>query len=358
MTSASTRTAHALARYRSEFPVFERQTYLNTCSLGALSRRSRERLGEFLDLWDARGASAWYDVWWEALAELRAGYAAVIGADADEIALHASISTATAVLASALDYSQRPKVVTTALDFPTVAYQWIAKRPLGIEVEVVDSPDGITVPVDRIADAIDERTALVATSQVYFTTGAIQDIAAVADAAHRRGALCYVDAYQGVGQLPLDVHATGVDFLSAGGLKWLLGGPGIVFLYAHRAITAELRPTVTGWFAHERQFDFDPQDIEWHRDARRFEQGTPALAAVHTQLGGLEIVREIGVPAIHEATAALTEDLIERAQEAGLVPKVAPDPRRRSAIVMVPSPDPHGDVARLAEARIVVDARP
>src|SRR6185295_9395495 len=115
------------------------------------------------------------------------------------------VSTATAVLASAIDYSRRPKVVTTSLDFPTIAYQWLAKRPQGVEVEIVESPDGISVPPERIARAVDDRTALVATSHVYFTSGAIQDIAAVSAAAHARGALCYIDAYQGIGQVPLDV---------------------------------------------------------------------------------------------------------------------------------------------------------
>jgi selenocysteine lyase/cysteine desulfurase len=312
----------------------------------------------FLDEWAARGAAAWYDVWWERLGALRRGYAHVIGGGEREIALHASISTATAVLASALDYSKRPKVVTTALDFPTVAYQWLAKRPHGIEVTVVESPDGVSVPVDAIAAAVDDRTALVATSHVYFTTGAIQDIRAVAEAAHAHGARCFIDAYQSVGQVPLDVHATGVDFLAAGGLKWLLGGPGIAFLYVRDALARELEPTVTGWFAHEHQFDFDARAITWQPDARRFEQGTPALAAVHAQLGGLEYVEALGVPTLRRLSSALTEDLVARARDLGFAPKVAGTAAERSAIVMLPAQDPHAAVRRLAERGVVADARP
>jgi len=347
-----------LVRYRAEFPVFEHQIYLNSCSLGALSHRSRARVNQFLDEWDARGASAWYDVWWERLAELRRRYASVIGADTGEIALHASVSTATAVLASALDYRRRRKVVTTELDFPTVAYQWLAKRPLGLELEIVPSPDGVTVPADLLARAIDDRTALVATSHVFFTTGAIQDLRAVADAAHARGALCFIDAYQSAGQVPIDVHAAGVDFLCSGGLKWLLGGPGIAFLYARADLIPALRPTVTGWFAHAQQFAFDPTELEWQTDARRLEQGTPALAAVHAQLGGLDVLEEIGLAEVRRATVALTEDLIARAVEQGFRPRVAPDAASRSAIVTLPSADPRADVARLAARHIVADARP
>lgn len=358
MPAASASPRPVLGDYRREFPIFARQIYLNTCSLGALSVRSRARVDAFLTEWDARGASAWYDVWWERLDALRAGYAKVIGAARTEIALHASISTATGVLASALDTTRRPKVVTTSLDFPTIAYQWLAKRPLGVEVEIVESPDGITVPVDAIAAAIDDRTALVATSHVYFTTGAIQDIGAVARAAHVRGALCFIDAYQSAGQLPIDVHASEVDFLTSGGLKWLLGGPGIAFLYVRESLARRLVPTVTGWFAHERQFEFDVRALDWPEDARRFEQGTPALAAVHAQLGGLAIVEEIGIPVIREATRRLTEDLIARAHDAGLRPRVAPEPDGRSAIVTVPTAEPAAAVRRLAGRGIIADARP
>jgi selenocysteine lyase/cysteine desulfurase len=223
---------------------------------------------------------------------------------------------------------------------------------------VVESPDGISVPVEAIARAVDHRTALVATSHVFFTSGAIQDIKAIAAVAHEKGALCFIDAYQSVGQIPVDVHATGVDFLTAGGLKWLLGGTGIVFLYVREEVARRLVPTATGWFAHERQFDFDPREIEWHADARRFEQGTPSLSAVYAQLGGLELIREIGVAPIREVVGTLTEDLIARAIEAGLRPKIHPDPARRSAIVMIPADDPAGQVRRLAAQRIVADARP
>jgi selenocysteine lyase/cysteine desulfurase len=357
MSVASTEV-HALARYRAEFPIFEHKTYLNTCSLGALGRRSRRRLESFLQQWEERGAAAWYDVWWESLAELRTRYARLIGARETEIALHASVSTATAVLASALQYNERSKVVTTSLDFPTVAYQWLAKGDMGVEVVVVESPDGITVPLDALARAVDDRTALVATSHVCFTSGWIQDIHAVADLAHAKGALCYIDAYQSVGQIPIDVRAAGVDFLSAGGLKWLLGGPGIVFLYVREELIRGLTPTVTGWFAHERQFDFDPRSIQWHGDARRFEQGTPALAAVHTQLGGLDVVEEIGPPALRAVSRDLTEDLIQRATRAGLNPRVASKADERSAIVMIPRSDPAASVRQLAEAGVIVDARP
>src|SRR5437870_5978520 len=352
--------AHSLARYRSEFPIFRDAVYLNTCSLGALGERTRRRITEFIDLWQARGASAWYDVWWAALAELRARYARIVGASPEEIALAPSVSVALSAVAEALDYRRRPRVVVTSLDFPTVAYQWLAKRPPphGVEVVVVESPDQVSVPVEAIARAVDERTALVATSHVYFTSGAIQDIAAVAAAAHAHGALCLIDAYQSVGQLPVDVKASDVDFLTAGGLKWLLGGTGIVFLYVRERLAQRLAPTVAGWFGHRDQFAFDPHALAFHDDARRFELGTPALAAIYAQLGGLEYIEEIGVPAIRAAAAAVNGDLVVRAQGLGFRPKMAADAAARSAIVMLPAGDPAAAVGHLADGGIIADARP
>jgi selenocysteine lyase/cysteine desulfurase len=297
-------------------------------------------------------------VWWEALGDLRARYARIVNAAPGEIALAPSISVALSAIAESLDYNRRPKVVITSLDFPTVAYQWLAKAGRGVEVVVVESPDRISVPVEAIARAIDDRTALVVTSHVYFTSGAIQDIKRVADAAHAHGALCLIDAYQSVGQVPVDVKDAGVDALVAGGLKWLLGGTGIVFLYVREEVIPRLEPRISGWFGQRDQFAFDPRTLTFHDDARRFELGTPSLAAVYAQLGGLEYIEEIGVPAIREVTAALTEDLIDRARDAGFKPKVAGEPGQRSAIVMIPTPDPAASVRHLAAGGVIADTRP
>ena len=128
--------------------------------------KGRIKVNEFLDLWETRGAAAWYEIWWSALADLRSRYARLLGAAEGSIALHPNISVALTCVAESLDYRRRPKVVVTSLDFPTVAYQWLARAGEGIEVVMVESPDGVGVPVDAIARAVDDRTTLVATSSV------------------------------------------------------------------------------------------------------------------------------------------------------------------------------------------------
>ncbi|HUH11600.1 MAG TPA: aminotransferase class V-fold PLP-dependent enzyme, partial [Longimicrobiales bacterium] len=345
-----------VARWRAEFPILARKTYLNSCSLGALSRRSEARVRQFMDEWHEHGASAWYETWMGRLAELRGRVGGVLGAGTEEVALVASVSAGLASVASALDYDARPRVVVAELDFPTLAYQWMA-RP-GVEVVRVPSDDGVTIDPARFADAVDERTAVLATSHVFFTTGAIQDLPALAEIAHAKGALFLVDAYHGVGQMPVDARASGADVLLCGPLKWLLGGPGLAYLYARRERLAELVPRLAGWFGAADQFSFDIERLAFKEDARRFELGTPALHAVHSALGGQEIIEEVGPAAIRSRNRMLTERLIEGARAVGLPLRVAEGPERRSAIVMVAEADPAGAVARLAERGIVVDWRP
>ena len=345
------------SEWRGEFPILAQTTYLNSCSLGALSRRAEQRLRDFRNEWHQYGASAWYETWMGRLAELRGRVAGMLAADEAEIALGASVSAALSVIASAIDHRPpRHRVVVAELDFPTLAYQWLA-RP-DVEVVRVPSDDGIGIDPQRWAEAIDERTAVVATSHVFFTTGAIQDLASIAKLAHDAGALFIVDAYQSAGQIPIDVSATGADVLIAGPLKWLLGGPGLAYTWVRPQLVETLTPTIAGWWGAEDQFDFDIGRLDFKRDARRFELGTPALHTVHTALGGQQIIDEIGVPSIRDRNRALTERLIARARDAGFELRVADHPDDRSAIVMIAAGDPHDAVAHLAEARIIVDARP
>lgn len=346
-----------LLRYRDQFPILDKKTFLNTCSLGALSQRSIAGVQEFLGLWGELGASAWYELWVGKLAELRAAYGRIIGAPPDSIALVPSISVAMTGVASALDHAGRKKVVMADLDFPTVGHGFLARKKHGVEVEILRSPDRVTVPLDMFDRAIDENTALVVTSHVYFTSGAIQDIKALAELAHSRGAHIMVDAYQGTGHIPTDVVDAGVDFYTSGSLKWLLGGPGIAFLYVGRNVAA-MEPTVAGWWGMGNMFDFNISSLQWRQEATRYEMGTPSMAAVYAALGGLSIIEEVGVKRIRERDVALTEDLIARAKEAGFTPRTASTPQERTPIVLLEHEDPRRAVAALAQQGIIVDSRP
>ena len=344
------------ASYRAEFPIFERATYLNTCSLGALGTRVRTAVGRFLDLWDGWGASAWYGPWWEELEALRGSFAGLIGAERSEVALAPSITGALTAVASCFDYTARPRVIVSDIDFPTVPYQWLARS--GVDVVFASSPDGLSVPVETFERLIDERTQLVVASHVYFQSGEIQDVGALARLAHARGALLFVDAYQSAGQLPVDVRALDVDFLVTGGLKWLLGGPGIAYLYVRRELHGTLAPSVVGWFAHGRQFAFDTRRFEYAEDARRFQSGTPSVAAIYAARAGLEYVHEIGPARLRARQIEQLTDLAAGLRDIGAAPRMRGRVQDLAGILTVPVPDPPAAVAALRNSQVIVDARP
>lgn len=346
------------ARWRREFPIFERALYYNTCSLGALARRVAASVHTFLTQWDGAGAAAWYGPWLGEIEALRGTFARLIGAEPDEVAVFPSITAALTAVASAFDYRARPGVVLSEREFPTTVYQWSVKDRRGVDLTLLRPADPLTVPLELYAGAVDGRTQLVVASHVYFTSGAIQDIAALAEIAHHHGAYLLVDAYQSVGQLPVDVRAAGVDFLVSGGLKWLLGGPGIAFLYARREVAQRLEPTAVGWFAHRDQFAFDVHHFEYAEGARRFEGGTPPVAAVHAGRAGLSIVEEIGVARVRARQVELVAHLIETARTHGLAPRVPVRETDLAGIVTIPRGAPRAVVAALANRKIIVDSRP
>ncbi|GAC1568592.1 MAG: hypothetical protein NVS3B14_18350 [Ktedonobacteraceae bacterium] len=201
-----------LVAYRAEFPILQRKTYLNSCSLGALSNRSMQGLATFMEMWNEWGAPAWYEIWLGEIAKVREKFASIIGAQLHEIAIAPSVSAALSSIATALDYSKRNKVVLADMDFPTLAYQWLVKERLGVECQFVTSPERVYTPPELFEDKVDDKTALVSTSRVFFTSGYIQDVRAVADIAHKHGAYLLIDDYQGTGQIPIDVVAMDIDF--------------------------------------------------------------------------------------------------------------------------------------------------
>jgi kynureninase len=344
-----------LEAWRREFPILQTRTYLNSCSLGALSTRSMGYLGEYQALWNTLGASAWYELWMGRIGNVLDRLAWLWHARRNEAALSPSVSAAVAAVASSVDYTRRNKVVVADLDFPTLVYQWLA-RP-GVEVVRVPSDDGVGVDPARWAEYVDERTAVVATSHVFYGTGYVQDLAPVREAARKAGALFLVDGYQAAGQIDVNPREIGADVYVAGPLKWLLGGPGLAFLWVREEVIAELRPTVTSWFGAANQFAFRVDELEYRDDAGRFSLGTPAIPTVYTALGGLEIFAEAGPPRVYERIKALTEDLIGRLEEAGFELKTAADAAHRSGIILVRHDDTPGAVQRLALRGIIVDYR-
>jgi len=347
-----------LLAYRSEFPILQRKTYLNSCSLGALSNRSMQGLAQFMETWNEWGAHAWYEIWMGEIAKARQKFATIIGAQLHEVAIAPSVSVALSSIASALDYSKRNNVVMADMDFPTLAYQWLVKKRIGVECRFVESPDRIYTPPELFEREVDDKTVLVATSRVFYTSGYIQDVRSVADIAHKHGAYMLVDDYQGTGQIPINVNAVDVDFLVTGTLKWLMGGPGLAFVYIREGLISQLQPIIAGWFGHREQFQFKTREFDFRPEATRVEMGTPAVAAIYAANGGLDIVQEISVEQICERTRYLTNDLIAQAREHGWKVRAPLEPEQRSSIVMLEIEHPEEVVKALVARNIISDSRP
>ena len=344
-----------LETYRDEFEVLRRKAYLISASLGPVGNRSRRYLDAYLDAWASKGAPdhVWFEDIFPAMGRLKASFAALAGCDPDEVALTTNVSIALSTIASALDLSgPRRQIVLSELDFPTDGHVWSAwATKTGAELVWLRSPDGMTLPLERYDDAIDDRTALVMVNRVLYRSSAIVDAKAVCSMARDRGALSFVDDYHGIGVLPLDLHDLGCDLYASGTLKFLCGGPGCVFLYARRSLLPSLEPAVTGWFATAEPFSFDTEHLTYHASARRLEHGTPPAPVYFIAQGGLDVIAEVGVDRIRARQQELQERVIARADELGLEVRTPRDSPARGGVVNVRV----GDAERVCHALLARD---
>ncbi len=344
--------------WRREFPITRDLVYLNNCSLTPLPIRGRAAIDRFTGEWTDLGGRAWYDHWVGEYEALRTDLARVLGATVDEIAIEPNVSAGLVGIASTFDYAKRPKVIVSDLDFPTDGHAFLAVAPRGAQVEFVRSPDRVRVPLELFERAIDERTAAVCTGHVYFTTGWIQDVKALAEICHRKGARLVVDAYQSIGAFPFDVHAAGVDYLVGGTLKWLMGGPGIAFLYARRDVADAARPSAVGWWGVADPFAFDVEHLDPGKGARRFEYGTPAVAAIYAARAGIGLLDEISIPTVRERHMLLSQRLVDGARAQGWTVRCPLEARERTAIVTLAHPEPQAAVDALRAQGVITDSRP
>ena len=345
----------AAEHWRSLFPIFKTTTYVNSCSQGALSGEVRAAYERYMSDWDERG-SPW-ELWVERGESARAAFARLIDASPDEVAVMTSVSAGVSALMSCFDFrGRRGKIVVADFAFPTVGQIAHAQEQRGATIVHVPVA-GATIPYEAFERAIDDQTALVALSHVSFRTGARQDVAAIANLAHRHGALVLLDSYQALGTIPIDVRALGVDFLVGGTLKYLLSSAGLAFVYVRKDLIEKLRPTSIGWFSQDDIFAMDIYHNTPATSARRFESGTPPVPNIYAGLAGMAIVARIGVEAIEAHIRELTDHLIGGAMRMGCNVVTPLRPSQRAALITIKSNDVHALVDRLAARKIVVSSR-
>jgi kynureninase len=347
-----------LLRWRDQFPILKTTTYLVSHSLGAMPRAAGESVQEYAEAWATRGVRAWAEGWWRLPLEAGERIAGLIGAAPGSVAMYPNVSLAQALVLSCFDLAgRRNKIVYDELNFPSVMYVYQAHRTLGARVHVVPSDDGITVPLPRLLDAIDDQTLLVPISHVIFKSGFVQDVAAITRRAHQVGAFVVADLYQSAGSVPVDVTAWDVDFAVGGSVKWLCGGPGAGYLYVAPRLREGLEPRLTGWAAHARPFAFESEH-SYAGGMARFLHGTPAVPALYAAQPGAEIVAAIGVPAIRAKSRRQLALLLDLAEERGFVPRVPARPEERGGFAILDLPHGEAVTRELLRREVLVDYRP
>src|SRR5215467_7215492 len=323
-----------LLKWRSEFPILERTTYMISNSLGAMPRGVYDSMREYAYSWAERGVRAWEEGWWEMAVGVGDKIAPLIGAHPGEISLHQNVTLTQAVISSCFDFrGPRNKIVMVDLEFPSIQYFYHEQRRHGARIEVVPAGDSIRFNLEEFLAAIDETTLLVPISLVLFRSSFIVNARAIIERAHRVGAHVILDTFQAAGTIPVDVRALGADFAVGGVLKWLCGGPGVGYLYVREDLRPKLRPTLTGWIAHRRPFGFETGEIDARDDSYRYLNGTPHIPALYACQPRLDILNQVGVQPIREKSIRMTSRLIEGAKSRGWRVNTPENPAERAGTV-------------------------
>ena len=337
---------------RSRFRIFDRKVYLNTCSQGPLSDAVQAGFEDYLASWHEQG-SPW-ERWIEHYEAARAAFAQFINASPDEVAIVTSVSAGINSVASALNFRERPKVVMGEFEFPTMGHVWLGQRARGADVQFV-SAEVNRIPNARYEEVIDRQTLIVPLTHVCFKNGFRSEVDAITQIAHGSGAFVMLDDYQDCGARPVNVKAMDLDFYLAGTLKYLLGPPGLAFLYVRKELISTLAPSVTGWFAQTNPFTYNPQHFELSPTARRFESGTPSIPNIYGAVPGFQLLQKIGMGEVARHIRSLTQQLLRSASEMAIVAKTPGD--SAGPLVVLQSRDSTLVVQKLAESGIVASNR-
>ena len=346
----------------AEFPWMDTEpgAFLNAASVGPHPRRALAAAAHWSE---ARGRP--HTIPFEALLEVaataRRQFAALVGADPDEIALMPNTTYGLNLAARGLPL--RPGVVLTFDgEFPSCVYPFEALGSRGITLERVPRRDGLPDEDALVAAIARPDVVAVVVSWVQFATGFVADLARIGAACRARGVFCIVDGIQGVGARPLELHALPVDVFACGAQKWLLGPWGTGFVYVRRGLLEVVQPHDVGWACMtgtatdyrrltDYAFDFLP-------DARRFEVVTLAYHDFAVANAAAAVLLEAGIPSVAAHLEALTGRVVAWAQGRRDVRLVTPaDPARRAGIVAVTPPNLDGAVARLTAAGVVHTVR-
>ena len=346
---SSSPTAHARMGDRSLFPDLEPFAYLNHAAISPPSLAVRDAVHAILDDYLRRGVSA-LPTWLAQRERLRDKLASLIGGAASDVAFVPNTTRGVTDVALCLPWEPGDRILLLEGEFPANVSPWQrAAERFGLEIAwlpVAAFEESHEAGVAALCDALDRGVRLVAVSAVQFQTGLRMPVAELARACHERGAELFVDAIQGCGVVPLDVVADGIDYLSCGGHKWLMGPEGTGFLYVEAERAAALRPLVAGWLSHEDGLRFlfeGAGHLRYDRPVKRSAAMVEGGAYNGLGLAGLEasvdLILALGVHAIHQHVQAYLDPLEAGLRSRGFASARAARPEARSGILSVRPPE-------------------
>ena len=319
-------------KFRNLFMGLENSTHLAACSQSPMLKnvwksleRYREDILEYGNPWE---------LWSEKVGEIRSLVAGLIGASRDEIAITFSVSSAFSGLLSGLGKSGRNKIVTSDLEYPTTNYIVLAQEKNGWKHETIRHNKGI-ISEDQYRTAIDSKTELATVVHVSSLNGFRQDLNSIAEICHEKGSEMYVDCYQSLGTMPLDVKKTGIDYMAGGMLKWLLGVSGTAFLYVRKDLAENMDPSSTGWFSQAEPFRFGAEELNFAEGTRRFESGTWSIPSIYASIDGIRTILETGTGLIRERIEGLVSYALDLASDMGFNSPTPIDRNMRGGILAI-----------------------
>ena len=316
---------------RALFPVLEQRAYMFSGGVAPASKPMLAAIQRFTDHLTNDPGDLYkhthtdFDV-------ARAAYAALIGADVDEIAVTDSTGTGSNLAVELIEPIAGSNVVFDELSYPSAVYPWMLPPRDHVERRFVKIRDGL-VQLDDLAEAIDDNTIAVSISHVSQTTGFRYDLGAVAALAHEHGAPLLVDAMQSAGAIRIDVHEMGVDLLSTGAMKWLLGSAGVGFFYVARRHLDRMPPHAGGQGAIDDPRPLGEHEFKPKPGADRFHIGMPNLMGLAATTPGLEILAAVGIDRIEDHVLDLTGYCIAELKERGQKVLTPAEPQHRAGIV-------------------------
>ncbi len=325
--------------------------HLAACSRSPMLKTVRESFEHYIS--DVENFGNPWELWSDKVDEARELFAKLINADKSEIAALYSVSSCLNAIISSFNFNGKNEVITSDLEYPTTNFILNAYKKYGLKLKTLKNKNN-EISIDNYYNNITENTLLTTAIHVSSMNGSVQNINEISIIAHKNNSYIYIDDYQSLGSVNMDVRKNNIDFLASGNLKWLLGVSGIAFLYVNKKISEDLFPADIGWFSQKDPFNFGSEELDYASGARRFENGTWSIPSVYASIEGMKTIIKYRNYIENE-----NKNLFKYAMELINKNKINTiTPENAANIIAIPMKDPFNAEAKLkSKYNIITSAR-